>query len=120
MRKNILKLVVSEMQRIESVKVKPTDEVIINIIKKLIISNEQTNAARFDEKLVQENEILSAFVPKTISKEEILKVLAGIALDENLGKATGQACRILKEKGLIFNSKDVNELINEQWSKIRK
>ena len=73
--KNILRLVMGEVQTLESRQNKSlTDENVYSIIRKLVQKNEETLELVQDDrkdKLLAENEVLNTLLPKTLSQEEI-------------------------------------------------
>lgn len=112
---NILSLVLGEIQmaalKADSVEVDA-------IIKKVIKSNNITLESAGDRSevitnLKKENEILQKFLPQkmTIGQIEDEIKISGLELDSNVGKSMGKTIKMLKEKGLEFDSKDVNQAI---------
>ncbi|MCK9459543.1 MAG: GatB/YqeY domain-containing protein [Proteobacteria bacterium] len=106
-----------------------SDEEVIKIIKKLIESNTETirlspvSSRNIDSKvpffdvLEKEIEILSAYLPKVASKEEIKNALAATVLSGlNEGQAIGKAIKHLKSEGIVAESKDVIEVVKELLS----
>ncbi len=97
------------------------DEEALAILRKLLKSNEETLAATTDPEqravLAQEIEILAAYLPKSLSLDEIMQALASVALQikaaGNDGQATGLAMKQLKSSGLVVNGKDVTLAIKE-------
>ena len=97
------------------------DEEAMAILRKLLKSNEETLASTTDAEkravLTQEMEILAAYLPKSLSLDEILKALSAVAAQikaaGNDGQATGIAMKELKSTGLVVNGKDVTLAIKE-------
>jgi len=97
------------------------DEEALAILRKLLKSNEETLASTTDAEkravLTQEMEILAAYLPKSLSVEEIAQALAPVAAQikaaGNDGQATGIAMKQLKSGGLVVNGKDVTLAIKE-------
>jgi uncharacterized protein YqeY len=98
-----------------------SDEEAQAILRKLVKSNEETLASTTDAEkratLLKENEILSEFLPKSLSPEEILLALAPVVEQikaaGNDGQATGVAMKQLKVAGAIVNGKDVALVIKD-------
>ena len=82
-------------------------------------SNEETLASTTDSEkravLVQEMEVLAAFLPKSLSADEIAAALAPVAPQikaaGNDGQATGIAMKQLKSTGAVVNGKDVTAAV---------
>lgn len=111
-KRDILKLTLSEAQRLN----KYDDQSLINIIKKLIESNNEILKYGHDVKLVKENEILKRFLPATLSKEQIKEKLRPIhpaLLSAKGGQSIGIALKYLRGEGLSFNNSDIKEIIEE-------
>jgi uncharacterized protein len=97
------------------------DEEARAILRKLVKSNEETLASTTDEEkrsaLLQENEILAVFLPKSLTTEEITLALAPVVAQikaaGNDGQATGVAMKQLKSLSAIVNGKDVAVVIKE-------
>lgn len=97
------------------------DEEALGILRKLLKSNEETLASTTDADkravLTQENEILAAYLPKSLSVDEIVQALAPVTEQikavANDGQATGIAMKQLKSAGLTVNGKDVGLAIKE-------
>jgi uncharacterized protein len=98
-----------------------SDEEAQAILRKLVKSNEETLASTTDEEkrttLLEENEILAGFLPKSMTPEEItaalVPVVPQIKAAANDGQATGVAMKQLKSLGAIVNGKDVALAIKE-------
>ena len=94
---------------------KGDDEESQAILRKLIKSNEETIAAINDSAqrgvLEEEIRILAAFLPKSLSVDEIVAALSPVAdamkAAGNDGQATGVAMKHLKSTGAVVNGKDV-------------
>jgi len=126
-KKNILKLVVSEVQLEESRRNKPLkDQEIENIIKKFIKNIEETmsymkNKDPYKEnppmELVEEITQLMLWLPIKASKKEIEEALtehcSSVIIGKNKGQAMGIAMKTLKAIGLSVDGKDVEEVVNE-------
>lgn len=119
--KNILKLVVSEVQAEEARRNKTLSQnEIESIIKKFIKNNEETlQYVKEPEALVLMNEIatLSLWLPIKTTKKEIGKVLTEHCLDaivgaKSKGQAMGIAMKTLKSLNLPVEGKDVEEVIS--------
>ncbi len=89
------------------------------IVKKLMKSNDESLAADLapDKRagLVEENRILSAFLPKSLGLDDIVGALAAVAeavkAAGSEGQATGVAMKHLKASGANVNGKDVAEAV---------
>lgn len=101
---------------------KGDDEEASAIVRKLIKSNDETLAsggAQGDEhaKLVRENEVLAAFLPKSLDMGAIVAALAPVAdaikAAGNDGQATGVAMKELKKIGAVVNGKDVSAAVKQ-------
>jgi uncharacterized protein YqeY len=98
-----------------------SDEEAQAILRKLVKSNEETLGSTTDEEkrrvLLEENEVLAGFLPKSLTAEEIsvalAPVVAQIKAAGNDGQATGVAMKQLKSLGAIVNGKDVAVAIKE-------
>jgi uncharacterized protein YqeY len=96
-----------------------SDEEAQAILRKLIKSNEESLATVVDEAqkqvLRQEIEVLAAFLPKSLSVDEIVSALApaleAIKAAGNDGQATGVAMKHLKAAGAVVSGKDVTEAV---------
>ena len=100
---------------------KGDDEEAQAILRKLVKSNEETLASTTDAEqrvvLAREIEVLSEFLPKSLSVAEIVAalapVVAAIQAAGNDGQATGVAMKQLKSTGAVVNGKDVGQAIKE-------
>ena len=98
-----------------------SDEEVQAILRKLVKSNEETLASTTEADkravLTQEIEILNAFLPKSLSAQEITALLAPVVEQikaaGNDGQATGIAMKQLKAAGAVVNGKDVTAVIKE-------
>lgn len=125
LRKNVLRLLLGEIETIES-SGKKADST--KIIKKLIDSNNQILAIKTDDILIKENEILSAMLPKEISRKELAEFIGSFQNQENNslynqivaakseGQGIGLAVKTIKQIGLVYNSNDLIEVIKEMRS----
>ncbi|HEX3777706.1 MAG TPA: GatB/YqeY domain-containing protein [Polyangiaceae bacterium] len=85
------------------------------ILRKLVKSNDETLASTSDEAsratLLEENRILSEFLPKSLSPSQIVEALAPVTAQikaaGNDGQATGIAMKTLKAAAANVNGKDV-------------
>ena len=118
--KEILRVALGEIQTIEHrvSKTLPDDEAMA-IVRKLIKSNEETLEHTADaekkKQLVDEVAILTSLLPKSLSVDEIVALLApvsdAIRAAGNDGQATGVAMKTLKASGASVNGKDVSEAV---------
>lgn len=118
--KNIMRVVLAEIQAQENKygKVQGDDEKIMNIIRKVVQSNNETlKALQKDDTrvsiLTEENAVLAGFLPKTLSVDEIREVLAKEEFPDNEGKAIGVAIRVCKLQGLNVLNSDVATVVKE-------
>lgn len=115
--KEILRVALGEITKTGD---EPDDTEVQGIIKKLIKSNREAQAATDDAevkaKLDLEIDTLSHFLPKSLSVEEIKAALSGVA-DEikaapNQGPAMGIAMKTLKAAGAEADSSDVARAVS--------
>lgn len=98
---------------------KGNDEEALGLLKKLVKSNEESLVHVEDPEkravLLEEVEILSSFLPKSLGVDEIVAALSEVASTVksagNEGQATGVAMKHLKGKGLTVSGKDVAEAV---------
>jgi uncharacterized protein YqeY len=98
---------------------KGSDEESQAILRKLIKSNEETLAVEVDAEkraiLDREREVLAAFLPRSLSVEEIVEQLSTVAdavrAAASEGQATGVAMKELKARGLVVSGKDVGAAV---------
>ena len=116
--RDVLRLVVGEVQTIEARNNKPvSDEQVESIIRKLIEANEETIQASSanQEKLKQENEVLSQWLPKTLTQDEIESFLKAEDVDvtqaKNDGQAMGMAMKSLKSGDQKVLGDDVKAVV---------
>jgi len=91
------------------------------IIRKMVKSNAEIVSVATDEATIEkakaENVILEALLPSTLSVDEILAALAGVADDikaaGNDGQATGVAMKTLKPTGASVEGKDVAQAVKQ-------
>jgi uncharacterized protein YqeY len=120
--RDILRLTFGEIQTGEARAGKDlTDDEVIQIVRKLIKSNEETLTATTDATakatLTTENQILATLLPKGPSTEAIIAHLApvkdAITAAGNDGQATGVAMKHLKTLGLTIPGGDVQAAIKQ-------
>lgn len=124
-RKEILRVVLGEFQTIESRESQITEERCQKVIRKIIENNKEVILIvkpEDVEKLEKENEILESFLPKLLTKEEILGHLTfssdssigkAVMEEPNVGKAIGLAMKYFKDNNIPVNGKDVAEVVKE-------
>lgn len=107
-KKNILKLVISEIQNLENHKdrkfKKVEDQEIYHIIKQFIKNNNETIALSKDSSvLVEENNILQKLLPEEFTESQLYKVVhtnpqlvSMILSSKNNGQAMGIALKTIK------------------------
>lgn len=113
-RRDILKLVLGTLQTSN----KFDNDAVVKTAKKLIQANEETlKVGGANAKLEQENSILSALLPRTLSLEQIATELDNtvemIREMEPEGKAIGFAIKVFKESGLLVNGADVTTVVKQ-------
>lgn len=111
-KKDILKLVLSETQRLN----KQDDQTIIGIVSKLIESNNETLKYGHNVKLVRENEVLGQFLPTYIGCDQIEQMLNDIKhelMPLNMGQAIGKALKFLKGQNIHFKNEDVKNTLEK-------
>jgi uncharacterized protein YqeY len=117
--KSILRVVLGEVSTLEGRNGSVTDEEIQKIIRKLCQSIGETAGLTLNEtsKNVLLNEIsyLEQFLPKVMSKEEILNAISHLDLKscKSEGQATGMAIKELKKNNLTFSGEDVSTIVKE-------
>ncbi|MFO0625378.1 MAG: GatB/YqeY domain-containing protein [Polyangiales bacterium] len=117
--KEVLRVVVGEVTMGEARGVVKTDDDAMNIVRKLVKSNEETASLTSDEAqkqtLARECEVLRALLPRTLTVDEIVAALAGAAdairAEANDGKATGAAMKALKAQGALVEGRDVTAAV---------
>lgn len=116
--KEILSVALGEIQT-EEARGESGDAVSERIVRKLIKSNretlENTTDPQDEAKLREEQTVLEALLPKSLSVDEIVAALAPVA--ENIrtanadGPATGIAMKHLKTTGVVADGRDVGEAV---------
>ncbi len=120
--KNILRVAIGEVNQLQMTSQqgnKPvTDEQIIKILRKLMVSNTEVlqNTPDGDRKniLLAENKILEVMIPKQLSQDEIRAKLTKELPDViNMtgGKAMGLAMKFFKDQGDFVDGNDVKAVI---------
>ena len=120
--KEILRVALGEIQTVEHRTSKDaTDAEAEAIFRKLIKSNQETLASTTDAgartQLENEIAILDTLLPKTLSVDEIVAALAGVAdairAANNDGQATGVAMKTLKATGAAVQGTDVSAAVKK-------
>ena len=96
-----------------------SDEDCVQVIRKLVKSNEETRAAAVDAAqqatLTREIEVLSALLPRSLGVDEVVTALAPVAdalrAAPNDGAATGVAMKQLKASGATVDGKVVAQAV---------
>ena len=118
--RDILRLAQGEIQTAEARNDKPvTDEEAAGIVRKLVKSNQETMAKSDDDGqkkvLAHEITVLEALLPKAMSHDEIMEVLAPVhtAIKEakSDGQATGVAMKQLKQAGKTVGGNEVAAVV---------
>lgn len=117
--KNIIRFVVSEIERSSASEVNSQ----VKIIKKIIETNSevinQLNDSDFrKDTLIWENNYLAELMPKSLGKDEIksllVEIMDAIATAKNSGQATGIAMKFLKSKtNKPVSGDDVSSIVQE-------
>lgn len=117
--KEVLRVVLGEIQTEEARGTKADDALAERVLKKLVKSNRETlqSATDAEQKAALEGEIaiLQELLPKSLSVDEIVQALAPVA-DAirgagNDGQATGIAMKHLKASGATVDGKDVAQAV---------
>jgi uncharacterized protein YqeY len=116
--KEILRTCIGEITRTGD---DPTDERVVQTLRKVIKGNEETLKLSADtaqnESLKQEIAIMREFLPKTPSADELVTLLApvadGIKAAKADGPATGIAMKFLKTSAITAESADVTEAVRK-------
>lgn len=78
---NILTLLIGEVETVElRTQKKFGDSQVVDLIKKLIKSNEDSLKHRASEKLVAENAVLAKLLPQQLTEAEIMQIIASYSL----------------------------------------
>jgi uncharacterized protein YqeY len=99
----------------------PTDDECLQVLRKLVKSNEETRSNMTDEAakqvLTQEIAILMDLLPKTLGVSEVIAALEAVAADlraaANPGQATGVAMKHLKAIGASVDGKIVAQAVGQ-------
>lgn len=121
--RDILRLALGEVQTAEARKAAPlSDEEVAAALRKLIKSNEETLGLSADNAdrsaaLKKEIEVLSSFLPKSLSVDDIVKALEpvkeAIVAAKADGQATGVAMKHLKTTGANVSGNDVGAAVKK-------
>lgn len=106
-KRDILKVALGEIQTIEGRTGKPlSHDEALKVLRKIVANNDEAIAATKDvamqQKLSNENVILSTFLPRQATPKEIEDALEGTDLisAKSDGQAVGVALKVLKAKGI--------------------
>lgn len=119
---SILRLALGEVQTAEArTNRKATDDEVTAVLRKLIKSNDETLAVAVDEDqkriLTQENTLLAALLPASLTPEQIAEALAPVAEAireaKSEGQATGVAMRHLKTTGAVVSGTAVGAAVKQ-------
>lgn len=121
--KEILRVVIGEVTTNEGRGIAATDETVLDTVRKLVKSNNQTSEASSDpeqkKQLAAENAVLEALLPKGLSVDDVAALLApvaeGIKAAGNDGQATGVAMKHLKS----VNAKADGKVVSDAVKKLR-
>lgn len=117
--KNILRLVLGEVQTIESKEGMINEQRVIKIISKIIESNNETLSysaiSKRKDILVEENKILTSLLPKAMTSDEVEEFLVPYAAEIKAANSEGQGTGLAMKKlqGKIVNGKAVNEVVRK-------
>jgi uncharacterized protein YqeY len=120
--RDVLRLALGEIQTAEARKNAPaSDDDVAAAVRKLIKSNEETLALSGEGErattLRREIEVLSAFLPKQLSVDDIVAALAAehdaIKAAKTDGQATGVAMKHLKASGAAVSGNDVGAAVKK-------
>lgn len=119
--RDVLRLALGEIQMAEARNNAPaSEEEATAAVRKLIKSNEETLRLTTDDRataLRHEIEVLSALLPKGLSVEDIVKVLApehdALKAAKSDGQATGVAMKFLKAAGHAVSGNDVGAAVKQ-------
>lgn len=119
-KRDILRIIVGEIQNIQATSKKMTDEQIQSLIRKQIkANNEMIEYGAEPERLEKENAILEGYLPKVLSQNEIkLILLANQELSDDIreagsGKGMGLAMKYLKSDGYSVLGQDVKFIVED-------
>ena len=122
LKRDVLRVVLGDMQTLESRQGKISTDECVKIIKKLIENlNDSIKLISEDiekvDKMHKEVDILQGLLPKELSREEIKNALSSekekIIVGDNDGKAIGLAMGYFKSKQIVVNGKEVAEVVKE-------
>jgi len=123
--RDILKVVLGDLQMVETRKAQDlTDVESQAVVRKIIKGNREMIEAVQDDEVIQrmnqEIAILDTLLPRSLSIEEILEALAPVAdavkAAGNDGQATGVAMKQLKSTGAEVQGKDVAAAVQQMRS----
>ena len=114
---NVLKLIYAEFQRRPNLKIEPSDDYSISVLKKYVKNNEELLSHISDPIKVQdikiENSIIESYLPKSVSEDEIKDFLFSSNLDRsNHNKLIGLTIKHFKEQGLLIDGSMVKKVID--------
>lgn len=117
--RDILRLALSEIQRVGSTKDLTEDDKEA-IVRKLIKSNvntlELTNNEEDRNILLKEIDTLKVLLPKEMTKEDVLTFINGYnveMVDGNIGKSIGAVMKAMKESKIKADGKIVKQVVTE-------
>lgn len=110
--KNILRVVIGELDNLAAKGDIKHDDC-LRVIRKCVESNNEMLKIKPNDNLVEENKVLSTYLPNNLNVEQIKSELSNTTLGNHLGKAIGNAVKILREKGLYADGKDVRTAVEQ-------
>jgi uncharacterized protein len=116
--KEVLRTAIGEVTRTGE---EATDERMLQVLRKLVKSNQETIAALTDaeQRAILEREIavLEAFLPRTLSSAQIRELLSPVVPQIRAaagpGPAMGIAMKFIKAEGALVESRDVQIALGE-------
>jgi len=119
--KNVLKVVLGEIDTQESRSNKPfTDDDCIRTVKKVLQGVEEMLTYSNEAKFQVERDTLKALLPKEITLDDLKAILASkvddLRVAKNEGQAMGMAMKFLKEKGIVADGNLVKKFVTDTRS----
>jgi uncharacterized protein YqeY len=124
--KDVLRLILGEVSTVEARLGKISEEQIHKVIRKILEGNLETlslidekkvDKPEMKAKLLAENDILTALLPRNLEPQEVKNELLGLAEElksvKNNGQAMGIAMKHFREKKLTVCADDVVQVIKE-------
>ena len=114
---NTLKLIYAEFQRRPNLKVEPTDDYSISVLKKYLKNNDELLKHISDPIQIQdikiENSIIESYLPQSASEEEIKDFLFSQSIDpRQKNKYIGITIKHFKDMNVMVNGADVKKILD--------